>query len=360
MGVSIMMSLSSERLIHDPLEWDALVARYGLDCYYEYAYFELAQEPGAIPEMYIHPSESGVLIYPYLKRKITGTPFQDVTTPYGYGGPVFVGRWSSDQIEDIRRHFLEYCHAERIVSETIRFHPLLENQELGQVWCETTTVLQQTVTVDLTDSVETIESRFSSMTRRNIKKAIREDVTVRIAGQDEYDRFIRLYRLTMDKHQADARYYFTDHYFHQFQDGRLPAELLVAERDGIIIAGCIVLYGQQFAHYHLGASDPAELGARPNHLLFAEMIRRAKTLGKTALHLGGGTTRNVDDSLLAYKRSFSHRQTSYTLGTSVLDPLLYRQLSEQHLTHHVPSSQDWFPAYRTPVRQLSPRGEQSL
>lgn len=360
MGVSIMMSLSSERLIHDPLEWDALVARYGLDCYYEYAYFELAQEPGAIPEMYIHPSESGVLIYPYLKRKITGTPFQDVTTPYGYGGPVFVGRWSSDQIEDIRRHFLEYCHAERIVSETIRFHPLLENQELGQVWCETTTVLQQTVTVDLTDSVETIESRFSSMTRRNIKKAIREDVTVRVAGQDEYDRFIRLYRLTMDKHQADARYYFTDHYFHQFQDGRLPAELLVAERDGIIIAGCIVLYGQQFAHYHLGASDPAELGARPNHLLFAEMIRRAKTLGKTALHLGGGTTRNADDSLLAYKRSFSHRQTSYTLGTSVLDPLLYRQLSEQHLTHHVPSSQDWFPAYRTPVRQLSPRGEQSL
>ncbi len=360
MGVSIMMSLSNERLIHDPLEWDALVARYGLDCYYEYAYFELAQEPEAVPEMYIHPSESGVLIYPYLKRKITGTPFQDLTTPYGYGGPVFVGRWSNDQVEDIRRHFLDYCHAERIVSETIRFHPLLENRELGQVWCETTTVLQQTVTVDLTDSVETIESRFSSMTRRNIKKAVREDVTVRVAGPDEYDCFIRLYRLTMDKHQADARYYFTDHYFHQFQDGRLPAELLVAEREGKIIAGCIVLYGQQFAHYHLGASDPAELSARPNHLLFAEMIRRAKVLGKTALHLGGGTTRNADDSLLAYKRSFSHRQTPFTLGTSVLHPLLYRQLSEQHLTHHVPSSQDWFPAYRTPVRQLSPRGEQSL
>ncbi|WP_026827436.1 lipid II:glycine glycyltransferase FemX [Exiguobacterium artemiae] len=354
-----MMSLSNERLIHDPREWDALIVRYGLDCYYEYAYFELAAEPEAVPEMYIHPSEFGILIYPYLKRKITGTSFQDLTTPYGYGGPVFVGRWSSDQVEDIRRHFLDYCHAERIVSETIRFHPLLENDELGRIWCETTKVLQPTVTVDLTDPLETIESRFSSMTRRNIKKAIREDVTVRVAGQDEYDSFIRLYRLTMDKHQADARYYFTDHYFRQFQDGQLPAELLVAERDGIIIAGCIVLYGQQFAHYHLGASDPAELGARPNHLLFAEMIRRAKALGKTALHLGGGTTRNEDDSLLAYKRSFSHRQTSFTLGTSVLHPLLYRQLSEQHLAHNVPSSQDWFPAYRTPVRQLSPRGEQS-
>ncbi|MCK2156226.1 GNAT family N-acetyltransferase [Exiguobacterium sp. 17-1] len=354
-----MMSLSNERLIHDPREWNALVVRYGLDCYYEYAYFELAAEPEAVPEMYIHPSEFGILIYPYLKRKITGTSFQDLTTPYGYGGPVFVGRWSSDQVEDIRRHFLDYCHAERIVSETIRFHPLLENDELGRIWCETTKVLQPTVTVDLTDPLETIESRFSSMTRRNIKKAIREDVTVRVAGQDEYDSFIRLYRLTMDKHQADARYYFTDHYFRQFQDGQLPAELLVAERDGIIIAGCIVLYGQQFAHYHLGASDPAELGARPNHLLFAEMIRRAKALGKTALHLGGGTTRNEDDSLLAYKRSFSHRQTSFTLGTSVLHPLLYRQLSEQHLAHNVPSSQDWFPAYRTPVRQLSPRGEQS-
>lgn len=354
-----MMSLSAERLIHDSREWNALVTHYGLDCYYEYAYFELAEEPSAVPEMYICPSEFGILIYPYLKRPIAGTPFQDITTPYGYGGPVFIGSWSTDQVQEVRRHFLAYCHAERIITETVRFHPVLQNRELGQVWCDRAQVIQRTVTVPLTDSIDVIEGRFSSMTRRNIKKARREAVTVRVARPEEYASFIRLYRLTMDKHQADARYYFSDQYFRQLQDGRLPAELLVAERNGIIIAGCIVLYGQQFAHYHLGASDPEQLAVRPNHLLFAEMIRRAKALGKTALHLGGGTTRDEADSLLAYKRSFSPQQTEYALGTSILNPLIYDQLSEQHVKKHLLASQNWFPLYRTPVRQLSRRGEES-
>ncbi len=357
--MSIMMSLSAERLIHDPREWNALVARYALDCYYDYAYFELAEEPAAIPEMYIYPTEFGILLYPYLKRKIDGTNFQDITTPYGYGGPVFIGIWSCDQVEEVRQQFREYCHAEQIITETIRFHPVLENQELGQVWCDTANILQQTVTVKLTDPLDVIEKRFSSMTRRNIKKARREEVTVRVARPEEYASFIHLYRLTMEKRQADARYYFDDDYFQQLQNGRLPAELLVAERNGTIIAGCIVLYGQQFAHYHLGASDPAELAARPNHLLFAEMIRRAKHLGKTALHLGGGTTRENTDSLLAYKRSFSDLQTAFSLGTSILNPMVYEQLSNRHLEHHGSSSQDWFPLYRTPVRQLSRRGGES-
>ena len=353
------MSLSAERLIHDRREWNALVAHYALDCYYEYAYFELAKEQAAIPEMYIYPSEFGILIYPYLKRQIAGTAFQDITTPYGYGGPLFIGIWSCDQVEEVRQQFREYCHAEQIITETIRFHPVLENQELGQVWCDTAKVLQQTVTVELTDPLESIEARFSSMTRRNIKKAIREGVTIRVARPEEYASFVHLYRLTMDKHQADARYYFNDHYFQQLQGGRLPSELLVAERNGTIIAGCIVLYGKQFAHYHLGASDPAELGARPNHLLFAEMIRRAKRLGKTALHLGGGTTRDITDGLLTYKRSFSDQQTSFSLGTSILNPTVYEQLSARHLEHHMLSSQNWFPLYRTPVHQLSRRGEAS-
>ncbi len=354
-----MMSLSDERVIHDRCQWDALVSQYALDCYYEYAYFELAKEPESVPEMYIHSFEFGVLIYPYLKRRIPGTAYQDITTPYGYGGPVFIGIWSMDQVEMVRQHFLAYCQAEQILTETIRFHPVLENDELGRLWSKTTNVLQQTVTVELTASYETIESRFSSMTRRNIKKAVREGVTVRVGRREDYLTFMHLYRLTMDKHHAAARYYFDDHYFQQFADGRLPAELLVAERNGSVIAACIVLYGRQFAHYHLGASDPTELAARPNHLLFAEMIRRTKELGKTALHLGGGTTREVTDSLLAYKRSFSPLQTNFTLGTSILDPLLYHQLSDRHLQDHQPSAQGWFPAYRTPVRPLSHRGEQT-
>ncbi|KQS39747.1 GNAT family N-acetyltransferase [Exiguobacterium sp. Leaf196] len=355
-----MMSLSDERLIRDPREWDALVATYQLDCYYEYAYFELAKEHDEIPELFYYPTEFGTLIYPYLRRRIPGTLFEDITTPYGYGGPYFKGIWSLDQIREARERFERYCNETGIVTETVRFHPLLHNQELGQYWCHQTEILQPTVTLELTDPFEMIENDFSQMTRRNIRKARREGVTIRLGRPEEYGDFAHLYQMTMDKHQADARYYFNQTYFNHFADGRINNVLLLAEHDGRIIAGCIVLTGRQFAHYHLGASDPASLALRPNHLLFAEMIRWAKQAGFQALHLGGGTTRSNTDSLLAYKRSFSANQTFFGLGTSILDATIYERLTRQFERQH-PETQmgHWFPLYRTPIRHLSSRREET-
>lgn len=355
-----MMSLSDERLIRDPREWDALVATYQLDCYYEHAYFELAKEHDEIPELLYYPTEFGTLIYPYLRRRIPGTLFEDITTPYGYGGPSFKGIWSLDQIREARERFERYCNETGIVTETVRFHPLLHNQELGQYWCHQTEILQPTVTLELTDPFEMIESDFSQMTRRNIRKARREGVTIRLGRPEEYRDFAHLYQMTMDKHQADARYYFDQTYFDHFADGRINNVLLLAEHDGRIIAGCIVLTGRQFAHYHLGASDPVSLVLRPNHLLFAEMIRWAKQAGFQALHLGGGTTRSNTDSLLAYKRSFSANQTFFGLGTSILDATIYERLTRQFERQH-PETQmgHWFPLYRTPIRHLSPRREET-
>lgn len=354
-----MMSLSDERLIHDPTEWDALVSQYRLDCYYEHAYFAL-EEVGT-PEMFFYPTEFGTLIYPYLKRPIDGTSYHDITTPYGYGGPIFVGLWSLDQIREVRQHFLDYCRAEQVITETIRFHPLLQNVELGKYWCRSTQRLQSTVTVGLTDSYEMILGGFSKMTRRNVRKAIREGVTIRVAAPAEYEKFKHLYRLTMDKHEAAPRYYFTDEYFKQLLSGTLDAEVLVAELNGHIIAGCIVLYGSRFAHYHLGASDPSQLKVRPNQLLFAEMMRRAKEKGMVAMHLGGGTSQDASDSLLLYKRSFSGgAHTFFSIGTSILDEVAYEQLNRTFLTQY-PSANDckWFPVYRTPIRHLSSRGEET-
>lgn len=356
-----MMSLSDERLIRDPREWDALVATYQLDCYYEHAYFELAKEQGEIPELFYYPTEFGTLIYPYLRRPIPGTRFEDITTPYGYGGPYFTGIWSLDQIREARERFEQYCSETGIVTETVRFHPLLHNQELGQHWCHQTDILQPTVTLELTDPFETIEGGFSQMTRRNIRKARREGVTIRLGRPEEYSDFARLYQMTMDKHQADARYYFNQTYFDHFAEGRIKNVLLLAEQEGRIIAGCIVLTGRQFAHYHLGASDPAYLSLRPNHLLFAEMICWTKQAGLQALHLGGGTTRSDEDSLLAYKRSFGEaNRTFFGLGTSILDPTIYDRLARQIKRQHpeVETGQ-WFPIYRTPLRQLSPRREET-
>jgi len=64
--------------------------------------------------------------------------------------------------------------------------------------------------------------------------------------------------------------------------------------------------------------------------------------------------------LLAYKRSFSANQTFFGLGTSILDATIYERLTRQFERQHPETKMGhWFPLYRTPIRHLSPRREET-
>ena len=54
-------------------------------------------------------------------RAIHGTESYDVTTPYGYGGPV------GDGADRFYEAYEDWCRERDIVSTFIRYHPLFEN-----------------------------------------------------------------------------------------------------------------------------------------------------------------------------------------------------------------------------------------
>lgn len=328
-------------------EWENWLREVNCDSYDHYDYVVANCEPGEQPELFVAAKDDGILLYPYIRRPIAHR-HDDLVTAYGYGGPFREGNFTNEDVKEARRLFLQRPENQATVTETIRYHPCRIDPDLMRAFGPAVPI-RQTVHVRLDDSFEQLEQRFSKMTKRNVKRAVREQVTVARGQSDELCEFIRLYRATMDRRAANDVYYFSDRYFEDlWNSDTCETELLFAVHDGVIVAGVFMLFGDDGAHYHLGGSDADYLALRPNHFLFREMIRRAVEKDKAYVHLGGGAT--GEDALFDFKQSFSGDEPlTYYIGQAVFDEVVYHRLNQDHLLRHGPS--DFFPLYRTPVAE---------
>src|SRR5205823_5278110 len=124
---------------------------------------------------------------------------------------------------------------------------------------------------------EAVERSFSAMTHRNISKARRVGLEVRVAEHE--DDLVRLfYGLQLRTRRrlglpVQPRRFFRLLWRHGLERG-LGHALLVLER-GRPIAGAVFLVERDTVVYKYGASDERAWSLRPNNLLFAEAIRQA-------------------------------------------------------------------------------------
>lgn len=329
--------------------WSKFIERFPmLDIYYSQEYVNLfADVEEGIPEAVYYENENGKVFYPFIKRKIDlKEGYFDIITPYGYGGPVLKGKHSI--IIPFYQKFAEYCIHSNIVTETVRLHPLLKNDEYMKN-VMTVDYIRTTTAVDLTPSLAEIRNHYTSSNKRNIKKANREGVKVNISyNQDDIEIFMDLYYETMDRNNALSYYYFDKAFFYRQMAETLLSKpyLLFAEHNGQIIAGVLLLIGKEYAHYHLGASRTEYLSLRPNNLLYDAMIEFAKSLGSKALHLGGGYQEN--DNLFKFKASFTNNNNyNFYLGKNILNDKIYQELSQMVMNNlSCNDDYDFFPAYR--------------
>lgn len=127
-----------------------------------------------------------------------------------------------------------------------------------------------------------------SSARRAIRKARDAGVTVD-AAEDERDlrEFFELHlRVRKHKYRLLAQPY---RFFQALWDGFLRHDrgaLILARRDGEVVAGVLSLRWQDVLYYKFNASDPAHLDVRPNDLVVWELLRYAAERGCRALDLG--------------------------------------------------------------------------
>jgi hypothetical protein len=326
------------------------------DVYFSSAYALVWERNGDGRAMGAIWEEPGArILYPFLLRDLArleggfADGLFDISTAYGYGGPA-VDAPSADRgtVARFRAAFDSWCRENRVVSEFIRFHPLLENHRVFEphlevipvgetVWCR----------VDLAD--DELVAAMESGHRRNLRKARNAGIEARVAaGPEAYDAFRELYSATMSRRNAASSYFFGRSYFESFRDllGDRQALLGVWLGDEMIAGGLLMRYGA-FSHYHLGGSSAAHLGLRPNNLFFYQSMLWARESGAEVLHLGGGYRR--DDDLLRFKRGLGTGRATFAVGRAVHLRDAYDRLCAARAARVGSVSPGYFPVYRAPA-----------
>lgn len=318
--------------------WNAVVqsfARY--DVYYINEYvsaFRYAND--GLPLLLYYCGDSMRLCYAVQQRDITEDErfrgilepgrYSDWATPYGYGGPL-TDRFSQPDLTELFRLLFEYCRSNHIVSQFIRFHPLLQNQKGFEDFCAPYR-LKQTVFMD-TSGRQIIDANLEVRNRNAIKKAEKNAVTIISGGGKEAQtEFVALYRETMERKNAADYYRFDDVFFKDFFEKMAGHfSLYRAVLAGKTISAAIILRCNGSIHYHLSASDWACRTYAPNNLLLYTAACRGAEDGYTRFHLGGGV--DSEDSLLLFKKSFNrHGLIDFYIGRTIFCEEAYKELLE--------------------------------
>ncbi|RSK53485.1 GNAT family N-acetyltransferase [Bacillus canaveralius] len=345
--------MSCFKIIDQATLWNVLLKTFiNIDCYYSYEYGKLFanKENGELFAAYFEDNTTKIF-YPFIKRKVAyEEETYDIVTPYGYGGPLVEG--SDISILEFYQLFSEYCSLNNIIAETIRFHPLYKNNKIFEKVMDIE-YIRQTTSVDLTVSLEEIRQNYSSMNKRNIKKAKMNNVSCFIGENnlDNIHKFIQMYKETMDRNKAASYYYFDENYFiEQVKDTSISKTyLLFAQFNHEIIAGIMVIVGKEYSHYHLGASKTNHLELKPNNLLFDFMIEFCISKGSKDLHLGGGYQEN--DGLFKFKTSFTNNNNhDYYIGKKIHNLNQYNDIID-NLKKLYEINENYFPAYRGQMKR---------
>lgn len=264
--------------------------------------------------------------FKYLTECIEADTWFDWETPYGYGGPLEEGGIDREFLEIFMEELTKYGKENHIISQFLRFHPLLENYKH---WEEVFEVrhLKNTIFMDTTDE-EAIMRNMDTKNRNMIRKAIKNEITIQIEEDQHIEEFISIYEKTMKKNNADNYYYFSKEYFQYiFSAMREQTKLFCAYYQGKIISAAIFFYNKNYMHYHLsGALEEYKILASMNLLLYQAAVW-ANHQGIQKLHLGGGV--GSEDSLFHFKKQFhKNGKIDFCIGKNIFDIEKYNSLLE--------------------------------
>lgn len=247
----------------------------------------------------------------------------DFETPYGYGGPLIQGMVTEKSQKTFLEELKTYCLNNSIVSQFVRFHPLLHNHDKMLSVFETR-YLRDTIYID-TKSSDEIMRNMDSKNRNMVRKALKSGVTIEEKPVEQYKEFIKMYDDTMRRDQADEYYTFREDYFIYQKTLKENARIFYAMMDGKAIAGSIIYYNDNYVHYHLSGSYEEYRKYAPSNLLLYEIANWASRKGIKAFHLGGGMS--PDDSLFGFKKQFNKNgRLPYVVGRTIFDKESYDRL----------------------------------
>lgn len=324
-----------------------------VDIYFEPNYGKLYENiENGKSIVYTFEHEYGKIQHMFIKREIpylvNDNKYFDIVTPYGYGGPIFLEK-TEEKIQELvnlfEDNFEEYCIKNNIVSEFVRFHPVLENHQYYEAMYDIIPI-RKTVGTNLEIFEDPFQKEFSKSCRKNTRRALRNGVSYNITEKpDDIKNFLEIYYSTMNRNSAQDFYYFDESYFEKtlkfFKNNILLVEAMYKEKT--IAMGFYFVYGD-YIHTHLSGTLSKYMKLSPAYVLRYALTQWGKERGYTMIHHGGGTTNDPDDSLYKFKKQFGvHTDFQFYIGKRIWNHDVYNELCKKR---NVTGNVEFFPAYR--------------
>ncbi len=167
---------------------------------------------------------------------------------------------------------------------------------------------RNTITLDLTQSQEALLAAMSQSTRRKVRIAEREGISIRVGRAADLSTLYDLYRITGERDQfliRPASYY--EQAWRTFIEAGL-AHPLIAYDQGKPIAHVILFHFGRKCWYFYGASSNESRDKMPNYLLQWEAMKWAQSQGYSTYDMWGAPDEFVEsDSMWGvynFKRGF--------------------------------------------------------
>jgi hypothetical protein len=331
--------------------WDEALARAGRhDFFHTAAYHEVAARRDDSTALLVAVEHDGAQVaLPLLVRPIPGTSLRDVTSVYGYPGPVGPGGPLTAELRAAFQQGLETVLRDRgVVSAFSRLHPMLGHDALfglGKVRDE-----GQTIALTLRghredgDPVDGTEG-YSRGCRRTLRRLAGHGFVGQHDPELRYlPDFTAIYQETMRRSGARTEYWYDEADFDALATTMPGSVQLFVVRlgDDVMAASLATVHGG-FVTDYLGGTRSEALSFSPDRLVVDTERRWALKTGQRTLHLGGGRGARAD-SLFSYKSGFAPPAQTFRTWRWILDRDAYDRLSPPDAAD--PESAQFFPTYR--------------
>lgn len=322
-----------------------------IDFYFDENYGKLYEKADqGIAKIYEYEDEHGKITSQFLIReipiKIGVEKYYDLVTPYGYGGPIINYAKNKEKLlENFEKEFSKFCLNNNIVSEFVRFHPIVKNYEdFGKMY--DAQYMRKTLATNLEKYDDPVQMEFSKSCRKTIRQILKSGINYRIIEKPkDLDNFKRIYFINMQRKNAEEYYFFDDEYFNlileYYKNNIIVVEAIFENK--IIASGLYFTYNN-IIHVHLSGTDTKYLNMSPAYILKYATVLWGKKNNYKLIHYGGGLSNSEDDSLYLFKRKFAQNTDfDFYVGRKIWNKDIYNKLCE---IKNVDKTEEFFPAYR--------------
>jgi len=324
--------------------WNTIVRSMNHYDFYHLAEYHQLEHSGQPMLLYFSSNKFSSAL-PVILRPIAGTEYNDLTSVYGYAGPLSDQENPDEQsVKAFQKELLQFFEDQKIVSVFARLHPLFGNQEtllsgLGEI-----VDTNRTVGIDLSLPEREQKRQYAHSMKNQINRLRRRNVFVKkVQTREEIDLFIEIYKENMKRVNASEMYFFPNEYFYRLME-ELPSSLFLAYHEKKAISGSLFTTCNGIVQPHLSATRNDYLRWSPLKLVWDCIRIDAGEKNEKWLHLGGGVG-GSDDSLFRFKAQFSDLRFSFKTWQYIHNKEAYTRLVSEKYPNQIPRS-SFFPLYR--------------